>query len=144
MGGAVCIPIPDTSSEGTPSLVWPARPGVPRDCYCPPYENDVELTKFSYCYVTCDTTYSIHSFNGSICFSNLTSAMNNTSVHFVTLTQQCNFPKCFIRTTVGSYKIMVYDDQEEITSDSDTEPTGNAYNIIHLCLLFSANMIKIQ
>ena len=112
----MCIPIPNTSSEGevaTPSLVWPARPGVPGDCYCPPYENDVELTKFSDCYVTCDTTYSIHSINGSICFTNLTSTMNNTLVHFITLISPCRYPECFIRTVITSYDIVISDNQQD-------------------------------
>ena len=109
LGGSVCIPIPDTFPEGevaTPSLVWPARPGVPGDCYCPPYEN-VTLTKFSDCYKTCNTTFTIHSINGSICFSDLNSSMNDTSVHYVTLTDRCDFPDCFIRTLIASYTIIV-------------------------------------
>ena len=129
VGGSVCIPIPktNTSSEGvaTPSLVWPARPGVPGDCYCPPYENDVELTKFSDCYVTCDTTYFIHSINGSICFSNLTSTMNNTPVYFVTLTSPCRYPECFIRTVITSYDIVISDNQQDSSTADVTLLTSD-------------------
>ena len=109
LDGSVSIRIPNTFSEGemaTPSLVWPARPGVPGDCYCPPYEN-LTLVKFSDCLITCETSYSIRSDSESIHFTNLTSQMNNTPVHFVTLTDQCDFPDCFIRTIVASYKIIV-------------------------------------
>ena len=88
----------------TPVFVWPANPGLPGDCYCPPYEN-VELTRFSSCVVTCNTTYSIESVNELICFSNFTSPMNKAQVYFVTLTDQCNFPDCFIRKIVASYTI---------------------------------------
>ena len=134
----MCIPIPytNTASEGevaTPSLVWPARPGVPGDCYCPPYENDVELTKFSACYVTCDTTYSIHNINGSICFSNLTSTMNNTPVHFVTLTSPCRYPECFIRTVITSYDIVISDHQQDSSTadvtleSSDITRSGDSH-----------------
>ena len=103
----VCVSIPDNFTEGemaTPVLVWPANPGLPGDCYCPPYEN-VELTRFSACVVTCNTTYSIESVDESICFTNFTSPMNNTQVYFVTLTDQCDNPDCFIRKTVASYII---------------------------------------
>ena len=113
----VCVSIPDnfTDSEmATPVFVWPANPGIPGDCYCPPYE-DVELTRFSDCVVTCNTTYSIESINESICFSNIISPMNNTQVYFVTLTDQCNIPDCFIRTTVGSYRIIIIGKDSAIT-----------------------------
>ena len=46
--------LPDDFTDGemaTPVLVWLTNPGIPGDCYCPPYEN-VELTKFSDCLVT--------------------------------------------------------------------------------------------
>ena len=106
-GETVCITIPDNFTDGktaTPVLVWPANSGLPGDCYCPPYEN-VGLTRFSDCVVTCNTTYSIGSVNESICFSNFTSPTNKAQVYFVTLKDQCNFPDCFIRKIVASYKI---------------------------------------
>ena len=108
-GETVCFPIPDNFTDGemaTPVFVWPANPGLPKDCYCPPYEN-VELTRFSDCVVTCNTTYSIESVNESICFSNFTFSMNNTQVYFVTLTDQCDFPDCFIHTIVASHRIII-------------------------------------
>ena len=105
-GETVCVPIPDNFTDGemaTPVLVWPANPGLPGDCYCPPYEN-VDLARFSDCAVTCNTTYSIESVdNKLICFSNLTTI---TKVYFVTLTNPCTSDDCFIRTIVASFHIL--------------------------------------
>ena len=134
----MCVPIPDNFTDGemtTPVFVWPANPDLPGDCYCPPYEN-VELTKFSDCVVTCNTTYSIESVDESICFSNFTFSMNNTQVYFVTLTDQCDFPDCFIRTTVASYRIIIIGKDSAISLAS--------YNIANLGILFSQVILNHQ
>ena len=39
--------------------------------------------------------------------------MNNTSVHFITLTSPCRYPECFIRTVIASYEIVVSDNQQD-------------------------------
>lgn len=104
----VCIPIPNnfTADVGTPVLVWPAIPGVPGECYCPPYA-DLMLINFNDCLKTCNTSFTIQIVNGSICFSDLTEAMNNSLVSFVGLVDQCAFTDCFIRSVISSYKILI-------------------------------------
>ena len=89
-----CYSVPQT--VGRPAeIIWPGiRDGS--DCLCVPSLEDNCL---------CESNYTVNiSSNDSVCFYNLTPAMNGTLIHF----RQHNDKVCNITNILSSYRIIIF------------------------------------
>lgn len=101
-GTVVCTPIPATIND----FVWPMNLRFDDYCLCTPTENSVY--PFSNCVLNCGSEYSLTIINNSVCFSNVTSQMNNTPAYFVSRGDHCGSSgDCFITSIESAYKIII-------------------------------------
>lgn len=105
----VCFNFPETNPcRNGLIFIWPRELGSGRSCECPARNNALGRDVFDKCISGCTPDFRPRLMeNGSFCFFELTSDMNETLVHFNCKTDECTRSDCFINTILSSNRIVI-------------------------------------
>lgn len=108
-----CFNFPETVKciDGGLNFVWLSAVDSAQSCICPIHNSSTGNRIFGQCIAGCgpDDHFPHFNENGSICFSDLNSTLNETLFHFQCSTEPCTMAnsECFIRTILTSHRIII-------------------------------------